>query len=162
MQYLKLEDVSIHMNENGEACVRGLSKGWYEKELHITAKNPVIAVNIDNSGFSFQLKNKNTWITVCYRDILPNSGGFSTRRMNWAGLNLPAPSQVIFFIHDLVAEANYFHCMKNVMHREDAELEVDYLRERYKCIGQYIKDLDFDKIIQCLDFNKKETVRIRI
>lgn len=53
---------------------------------------------------------------------------------------------MIYFIHDITAEALHWNYMRNFMHKEEA-LEVDYLRSRYSNCKEYIDKLDFQEII---------------
>ena len=54
---------------------------------------------------------------------------------------------MLYFIHDMIQEVRYYCYSRFYLKENDAELEVEYLRERYKESEKYISDLDFNVIV---------------
>lgn len=146
MVYRVLE-ASFHTNANGDMMIKGIRDSGYPFEMVINSKNPLVMIDVHNEYFSFKTKEKNSIYCIYYRDVDMKSIGAPLRKLNWAGTDKPAPSGMLYFIHDLIKEVQFFCYEKYYLKEADAVLEVDYLRERYKESTKYINDLDFEVIV---------------
>lgn len=143
----KIVDASFHTNANGDMLIKGSRDSGYHFEVVINSKNPLVMIDVHNEYFNFKVKNKNAVYCIYYRDVDMRSIGAPMRKLNWAGTDKPAPTGMLYFIHDMIQEVQYYCYSRFYLKESDAELEVEYLRERYKESEKYISDLDFNVIV---------------
>lgn len=143
----KIVNASFHTNANGDMLIKGLRDSGYPFEMVINSKNPLVMIDVHNEYFSFKTKEKNSIYCIYYRDVDMQSIGAPMRKLNWAGTDRPAPSGMLYFIHDLIKEVQFYCYERWYLQEPDAVLEVEYLRERYKESTKYINDLDFEVIV---------------
>jgi hypothetical protein len=163
MPDVRLQDVEMSISKDGAMHIKGVSVcygGSYAKELLVSAENPVDECIITSTFIVFRQKDKKTRFYIDYADIIVNSDGFNLGSMQFTGEHLSRESCTLFFLHDLVSEVRYYHCMK-ALHRS-TPFGVEYLRDRYKCIENRLRGLDFERMIACLDFNKKAASHVII
>lgn len=143
----KILNASFHTNMNGDMKIAGVRDSGYSFEVVIDNKTPLVMIDVHNEFFSFKTKGKNAIYCIYYRDVNMQSIGAPMRKLNWSGSDKPAPTGMLYFIHDLIKEVQYYCYSKMYLKETDAVLEVEYLRERYKESEKYINDLDFEVIV---------------
>jgi hypothetical protein len=154
MPDVKLKDVEMYISKDGEMHIKGVSVcygGSYAKELLVSADNPVDESFITNTFIIFKLRDKKTRFSISYEDIIVNSEGFNLGSMKFTGEHLSKASATLFFLHDLVSEIRFYYQMKKERHQA-VEFGVEYLRDRYLCIADKIKALDFERMIVCMEY----------
>lgn len=142
----KILNASFHTDANGDMKVIGRRDSGYSFDVTVSAKNPLCFIDVYNEYFVFKVKNINATYCIYYRDIDMTSIGAPMRKLNWAGTDKPAPTGMLYFVHDLIKEVQYYCYATQYLHQE-IELEVEYLRERYKDAERYISQLSFDVIV---------------
>lgn len=149
-----LGDAIFHMNANGEMAIdwKWLS-GSQRLRIKITRQNPVKRISITNKGIKFKLLHDRDEYMIEWEELGKCTGGCPTRLLNWSGDGADIPTTVMYFVHDLIAEVLYYNFHKNVMHH-DVELEVEYLKERYRKCSQYIDKLNLDEIVKKIQLSQ--------
>ena len=147
--HFKILDASFHVSMNGDMMITGVSEKGYSVTIKITKDNPVTFVEVTNTYFCFKVASKKTIYCIYFSEIDARTAGVPTRKLQWTGADKKAPTNIMFFLHDLIAEVLYY-CYMQRYFNVNANLEVEYLKDRYKDCDKYISELDFEVIVSQL------------
>ena len=142
----RIMNVSLHTDANGDMLIKGTRESGYPFEMLINNKNPVTGIHVNNEYFCIISKAKQAEYCIYYNDVDMDSSGTPRRKLDWSGCDKPTTTRLLYLIHDLIVEVKYFCAMKKYFNK-DVELEVNYLRERYKDCTEYISYLNFEVMI---------------
>ena len=78
------------------------------KEYFTILANTKFLIDVHNEYFNFKVKNKNAVYCIYYRDVDMRSIGAPMRKLNWAGTDKPAPTGMLYFIHEVILCRKYF------------------------------------------------------
>ena len=153
-----LDDAVFHMNANGEMAIDWKwSRARQRIRAEITRENPVKRISVTNKGIKFKLLHAKDEYLIFWEGLGKCTGGYPTRLLNWSGDGAGIPTRVMHFVYDLISEVLYYNFHKNVMHH-DVELEVEYLKERYRECSQYIDKLNLDEIVKKIELSQSAGV----
>lgn len=142
----KIINVSFHTDKKGNMIIMGMRDSGYPFEMRISSSNPLTSIQITNEYLIFRAKEIKAEYCIYYRDIDMLCQNRPERKMNWSGCDKPAPTSMIYFLHDLIAEVKY-NCFVKTHTDTDIPMEVEYLKERYIACDKYISKLKFEIMI---------------
>ena len=158
MQF-KILDASFHVSMNGDMMITGVSEKGYSVTIKITKDNPVTFVEVTNTYFCFKVASKKTIYCIYFREIYARTAGVPTRKLQWTGADKKAPTNIMFFLHDLIAEVLYY-CYMQRYFNVNAKLEVEYLKDRYEDAKNYASMTKGKFKVKRVHFEKPITVRV--
>lgn len=142
----KIINVQFHTDKSGSMVITGMRDSGYPFEITISQSNPLSSISITNEYFIFRTKQKQAEYIVYFRDVDMTHVGAPTRKLDWSGCDKPAPTSMIYLIHDIISEVKYFCYVKKYLNA-DIQLEVEYLKERYRDCEKFISDFDFEVMV---------------
>lgn len=142
----RIINAQFRTDKNGNMVITGMRDSGYPFDISISQSNPLISISVTNEYFIFKTKQKQAEYIVYFRDVDMTHTGAPSRKLRWSGCDKPAPTKMLYFMHDLIAEVKYFCFVKKYLNT-DIKLEVEYLKGRYKDCENYISYLNFEVMV---------------